>query len=252
VAVLGTGLLGFVFNIMLVYASGPIENLPGPTGLAVATILYENLGKGGMLAIWAFVCLTASFVVITALQANSRSFYAFSRDGGLPDRGFFGRLSRNKISVNAVWLVVFLCIALVMLDFASDVAVNAVFSLCAIALDSSYIIPIICKVIFRDHPDVQFKPGPFDLGRRRGLVINAIAIVWTCFVVIILALPQVRPVTALNMNYASAILVLVLGVSGLWYLLHARTYYTGPRNFTQPAEAGEGGDVALDKSKANV
>ena len=34
VAVIGTGLIGWILNISLVLCSGPIENLPGPTGLA--------------------------------------------------------------------------------------------------------------------------------------------------------------------------------------------------------------------------
>lgn len=72
--------------------------------------------------------MTAFFVVTTALQvrdaltilrdvtdgaqANSRTFFAFSRDGGLPDRGLFGKLAPNKIPIWSVWLVVFLSIVL--------------------------------------------------------------------------------------------------------------------------------------------
>ena len=34
VAVIGTGLIGWLLNIALVLCSGPIDELPGPTGLA--------------------------------------------------------------------------------------------------------------------------------------------------------------------------------------------------------------------------
>lgn len=44
----------------------------------------------------------------TATHANARSFYAFSRDKGMPDRGFFHKLARNQIPINAVWLVLFI------------------------------------------------------------------------------------------------------------------------------------------------
>lgn len=47
-------------------------------------------------------------VVATATHANARSFYAFSRDKGMPDRGFFHKLARNQIPINAVWLVLFI------------------------------------------------------------------------------------------------------------------------------------------------
>ena len=43
-----------------------------------------------------------------AVQANARTFFAFSRDRGLPDRGLFHKLAPNRIPVYAVWLVCFL------------------------------------------------------------------------------------------------------------------------------------------------
>ena len=39
-----------------------------------------------------------------------------------------------------------------LLVFASIVAVYAIFALAAMGMDSSYIIPIACKMIFQDHP----------------------------------------------------------------------------------------------------
>lgn len=69
------------------------------------------------------------------------------------------------------------------------------------ALDSSYAIPIACKLVFQNHPDVQFQPGPFSLGKGpKAYIINGIAVSWVSFVIIILALPTVRPVTADNMS----------------------------------------------------
>lgn len=50
------------------------------------------------------------------------------------------------------------------------------------------------------------RPGPFDLGTGwLGLAINCTAVAWTTFVIIILALPVVIPVTAATMNYAAPI-----------------------------------------------
>jgi len=165
------------------------------------------------------------------VQANARTFHAFSRDHGLPDRGLFHKLAPNKVPVYAVWLVCFISLLMGLLYFASYAAVNAIFALCAIALDTSYIIPIICKVIFRDHPEVMFKPGPFTLGRGfLAHLVNGIAIAWTCFVVVILALPTYIPITAQDMNYASVITGAVLILSWVWYFAGGRRHYHGPRN----------------------
>jgi hypothetical protein len=67
-----------------------------------------------------------------------------------------------------------------LLVFASYVAVNAIFALAAMAMgapapspcaadradpkppptaDTSYIIPIVARMIYRNHPEVMFKPG---------------------------------------------------------------------------------------------
>jgi hypothetical protein len=93
-----------------------------------------------------------------------------------------------------------------LLDFASPVAANAIFSLTAIALDISYIIPIALRRIFQHHPEVQFKPGPFYLGDGLlGWAVNINCIVWTLFVSAIFSLPTYLPVTKNTMNYAAVI-----------------------------------------------
>jgi amino acid transporter len=165
--------------------------------------------------------LTAFFVVQTALQANSRTVYAFSRDRGFPDKGYLSHMSnRTQTPLRAVWACTIFCILPGLLDLASPVAANAIFSLCAIALDSSYIIPIFLRRWFRNHPEVNFKPGPFYLGDGiLGWACNITCIVWTCFIVVIFSLPNYLPVTKNNMNYASVITVGVVLLSGLWYIL---------------------------------
>ena len=95
--------------------------------------------------------MTAFFVSQTALQACSRTVYAFSRDHGLPDRGYFGRVSRYTTTpLRAIWFTTILSILPGLLDLASPIAANAIFALTAMALDFSYIIPIFLCVIFAE------------------------------------------------------------------------------------------------------
>lgn len=103
------------------------ENLGGRSDLIVANILYSHLGRAGFGVVWTIICLTAFSVVLTALQATSRTVFSFSRDGGLPDAGVFSRLSSNKVPIYAVWVVVVFSIVLGLLNFVSVVALNAVF-----------------------------------------------------------------------------------------------------------------------------
>lgn len=119
IAVLGTGIAGFVYNIVFVLCSGDMADTQdfGVSGYAPAEIIWRNVGPTGFYILWAFICLVAFQVVATATQANGRSFHAFSRDKGMPDRGFFAKLAPNKVPVNAVWLVLFICGALHFLPF---------------------------------------------------------------------------------------------------------------------------------------
>ncbi|KAF8512942.1 APC amino acid permease [Hysterangium stoloniferum] len=217
--VIGTGLFGWLLNIVMILCSGPLENLPGPSGSAFLQIMQNRMGTAGALVLWT-----------PALHANSRTVFAFSRDHGLPDRGLFGRINKTtKTPLYSVWIVVLATFLPGLLDLASPVAANAIFSLTAMALDSSYIIPIILRRIYEHHPDVQFKPGPFYMGDGLlGWVTNIICCSWVCFVCVIFSFPNIIPVTKENMNYASVITVGVVAFSLVWYFLGGRRHYKGP------------------------
>ncbi|KJA17855.1 hypothetical protein HYPSUDRAFT_205831 [Hypholoma sublateritium FD-334 SS-4] len=232
IAVIGTGIFGWLLNIVLVLCSGPLENLPGSSGSAFLEILFLRAGKTGSLIIWTFVCLTAFFVVQTALHAASRTVYAFSRDHGLPDGGYFGKNSKStQTPLRAIALTTAVSILPGLLDLASPIAANAIFSLTAMALDLSYIIPIFCRRVFAKHPDVMFKPGPFYMGDGwMGFLCNVNCIVWTLFICVIFSLPTVMPVTPENMNYASVITVGVIALAFAWYVLGAHKFYVGPQS----------------------
>ncbi|KAF5314307.1 hypothetical protein D9619_011759 [Psilocybe cf. subviscida] len=262
IAVIGTGLFGWILNIVLILCSGPLENLPGASGSAVLEILVLRAGETGAFIIWAFVCLTAFFVVQTALHAASRTLYAFSRDHGLPDMGYFGETSKiTHTPIRAICLTTAVSILPGLLDLASPIAANAIFSLTAMALDLSYIIPIFCRRYFENHPDVMFKPGPFYMGKGYvGLFCNVACISWTLFICVIFSLPTILPVTAANMNYASVITAGVIILAFLWYVLGAHRHYIGPQSNlkkvvnddTSPPSYDAGTTVADDKKLSSI
>ncbi|WFD29838.1 polyamine transporter tpo5 [Malassezia sp. CBS 17886] len=255
IAVSGTGIVGWLLNIVLVIVSGDVadgDSTTWPGGLAMAEIIRARIGKVGFLVIWPFVCCVAFFVVTTALQANARSFYAFSRDHGLPDRGFFAKINRvTGTTVNAVWLVVVPCIALGCLAFASTTAVNAIFALAALGMDMSYLVPIVSRQIFANHPDVMFEPGPFTLGKGLfGRAVNMIAIVWTLFECTVLCFPTAMPYDQNTFNYSWVIMFGVLLLSSVWYVVYAHRHYHGPKSTMTPELLEKLGIVTRDDENA--
>jgi hypothetical protein len=73
---------------------------------------------------------------------------------------------------------------------------------------------------FRNHSEVNFKPGPFYMGDGfLGWAANVCCVSWVCFVIVIFSIPTVKPVTPINMNYASVMVVGVMVLAGFWYLV---------------------------------
>ena len=78
------------------------------------------------------------------MQAGSRAIYAFSRDHGLPDRGYFGHINKlTKTPIRAIWLITLLSALPGLLDLASPIALNAVYAATAMTFDLAYIVAVI-------------------------------------------------------------------------------------------------------------
>jgi amino acid transporter len=138
------------------------------------------------------------FVCFTAMTSLARTVFAFSRDRLIPFSKTWTTInSLTGIPLNAVWISVFFCIAINLIGLGSYAAISGVFNVTAIALDWSYCIPILCKIMFG-----KFTPGPWNLGRA-SIFINIWACTWTLFVSIIFILPTIRPTTALNVSTSS-------------------------------------------------
>jgi len=224
-----TAIFGFFVNVSLCYGIRDLSALPGPTGLVFSQILWDNLGKGGALVLWSFVIMVQTITGMSCQLACVRSIYAISRDNALPDRKILAKVwSRTQTPVNALIFTVIIQTLLVLLYLASFVAINAVFSISAVALDLSYMIPILAKLwISVTNTDVKFQPGPFSLGRW-SVAINIYAIVWTILETGVLVMPQISPVTGSTMNYTGPIMAGVCGLSWTWYMLYWYRHYHGP------------------------
>jgi amino acid permease (GABA permease) len=222
--------LGFLFNIVLAYTMGDITNLlSSPTAQPFSQIFYNVLGATGGILFTLFAFIILNFCGIAALQASARTIFAFSRDELIPFSKVWIRINRyTQTPLIAVWLNVILAVCINLIGLGSYTAISAIFNVCAIALDWSYCIPIVCKLICGTKTG-GYIPGPWNLGKF-SKPINCWAVIWTLFVSIIFLMPTTRPVTAENMNYAIVILVGILTFAMIyWFVGGARKHYIGPR-----------------------
>lgn len=67
-----TAILGFFVNVALCYGIKNISALPGPTGLVVPQILWDNLGQKGGLVVFSFIISVQTVVALTCQLSSIR------------------------------------------------------------------------------------------------------------------------------------------------------------------------------------
>ena len=68
----------------------------------------------------------------------------------------------------------------------------------------------------------------WNCGNAIGWFVNVVAVAWIAFELVLFSMPTVLPVTEVNMNYASVVLVGFMAMAAAWYVFHARKTYKGP------------------------
>jgi uncharacterized BrkB/YihY/UPF0761 family membrane protein len=80
-----------------------------------------------------------------------------------------------------------------------------------------------------------FQRGPWHLGRWSRLI-GTVAVLWVAFITVLFMLPTVNPVTVKTFNYTPLAVLAVLGFAGIWWLVSARHWFTGPKVQGSPEE----------------
>jgi hypothetical protein len=150
--------------------------------------------------------------------------FSFSRDGAVPFSQFW--YSVNKCTgtpARAVWLSVLAAFALGVPGVANEAVLGALFSMTATGLYTSYMIPIILRItVSRD----SFKPAEFNLGNW-SVPIGCVSVLWCCFMLSVLCMPQITPVTEQTLNYSPVALGSILFLSWICWFASARHWFKG-------------------------
>ncbi|KAJ3094450.1 hypothetical protein HK100_006135 [Physocladia obscura] len=225
-AIVASAVTGFIFIIGLLFGMQDYTNTIGTaTGLPLAQILYDSTGKNVTIFLMVMLIICCWFASYSCLLANSRVIYAFSRDGAIPGSKYWHIIHPTlKIPLNATWLACLLYAILAIPSIWNSAAFTAITSIATIGLYISYGIPIACKLL---NPHLFEKPGPFSLGRYSN-VVGVASIVWILVISVLFVLPEVMPVTAVNMNYACVLVGAVLFGAALTYAFSARHWFHGP------------------------
>jgi amino acid transporter len=173
------------------------------------------------------------FCGAAGLTSASRTWYAFSRDRGMPGWAIFRRINKDRVPFNAVIAVSVgsLAISWPALFGKNNIpfAFFALTGICTVGLYLAYILPVYLRLRKGD----SFETGPWNLGKRYR-VVNIAAIVFVVLVVFSLDLPYTPAGLPWNsgfdatlVNYTPFAIALPL-IFGVWYLVSAKNRYQGP------------------------
>lgn len=132
----------------------------------------------------------------------------------------------SNVPIRAVLVSLALTIMLTCINIGSSAALNAIVSLCVVALITSYFITIACVVWKR----IKGEPLPqrrWSLGGY-GLAINVGALLFLTPIWFFVFWPPVTPVEASTMNWAPVMYIGMIAISMGYYFLRGKNTYKGP------------------------
>ena len=231
-SVFWSAVIGWFVLLAFLFAATDVAAV-NDSGGAVFGIFNSALDPWAAKLIVLIATVGQFFCGAAGLTSASRTWYAFSRDRGMPGWAIFSRVNKDRVPFNAVIAVsvASLVIAIPALFGKNDIpfAFFALTGICTVGLYLAYIIPVYLRLRAGD----SFQTGPWNLGSRYRLV-NVLAILFVIVVVYALNLPY-DPTglpwndgfDAANVNYTPFAIILPL-IFGVWYLVSAKDRYQGP------------------------
>jgi amino acid transporter len=227
-----SALIGWFVLLAFLFAANDVEAVNDGAGF-VGTIFTSALDSWAAKMVLIIATVGQLFCGAAGLTSASRTWYAFSRDRGMPGWWLFRRVNRDRVPFNAVIAVAVaaLVIAIPAMFGKNDIpfAFFALTGICTVGLYLAYIIPVFLRLRKGD----DFEVGPWNLGRRYKLV-NLLAIGFVVLVVYSLNLPYTPTGLPWNdgfdtsvVNYTPFAIALPL-IFGVWYLVSAKDRYQGP------------------------
>jgi amino acid permease (GABA permease) len=220
-------LIGITFAIQKTQYAGDLGALVPP-----AQVFTNAIGATGAKLLLLVAIGAQLFCGMSSVTANSRMIYAFSRDGALPGSQIWHQVNkRTRTPTNAIWLAAVGALILGLPYLWNSAAYAAVTSIATIGLYIAYVAPTYLRL----RQGASFQRGPWHLGRW-SYPIGIIACIWVVFITILFMLPTADPIHWSNFNYTIVAVLVVIGFAGIYWLVSAKNWFTGPRVQGTPEE----------------
>ncbi|KAK6074251.1 choline transport protein (amino acid permease) [Seiridium cupressi] len=231
----GNVILGIGMLIVMLFCIGPLDGVVDSD--VPYLILFNNTGSPALSIVLNVILFLLIFSGnITALATCAREMFAFARDKGLPFSTVASKMDRKyHIPTNSVYITSVFVGILAFVQLGSTVAFNVIVSLSLLGLLSTYMISI-GSVLWMRIRGRELPPARWSLGRL-GLFVNAFAFLYCGFIIVFSCFPTAIPVDTSSANWAPAVWVGVIVISGVVYVIHGRHHYRAPVEFVEGRKA---------------
>jgi amino acid transporter len=232
-AVFWSALIGWAVLLALVFAANDVAAINDGGGGSIP-LIESALSSAAAKAVILIATVGQLFCGAACLTSASRTWYAFSRDRGMPGWWLFRRLNRHRVPSYAVIAVSLVSLAIAIPALWSNkagfaFAFFALTGICTVGLYLAYTIPVYLRL----RQGGNFQPGAWTLGRHYRWI-NAGALLFVVVCVIALDLPFTNAAVPWNDNFDATALnytpgVLLVGILvAIWWQVSAKNRYTGP------------------------
>ncbi|KAL8663236.1 MAG: hypothetical protein Q9168_008126 [Polycauliona sp. 1 TL-2023] len=220
---------GLIMILTFCFCIGDIDSANStPTGQPYIQVFYNTTGsRAGTTVMVVLIALPTLCNTVNNVASASRQLYAFARDGGLP---YSSTLSYVKpgyaIPLNSILICFLTTCLLSLINIGSTVAFNAIVSLGAAALFSTYLISISCILLKRIH-NAPLRPWRWNLGSW-GAPVNVAAVMFLIVFYFFSFWPLFTPTEAATMNWSVVIYGAVVVFAVGYYRVRGKEVYEGP------------------------
>ncbi|ODV96509.1 hypothetical protein PACTADRAFT_75621 [Pachysolen tannophilus NRRL Y-2460] len=222
------GIMGFVLQLAIAYTIVDVDAaVNDELGQPFVSYLAQCLSTKMVYAATSFTIISSYFMGQACQIAASRVTYAYSRDGCFPFSKYLKRTSSWDIPLNAVWANWFIGQLLLLLIFAGGTAIDAIFSVGAIASFISFTTPVLLKITYSRK---TFRPGPWNLGVF-SIPCGIIACSFVIMMIPFLLFPEYRGADNVpdSMNWTVVVYFGPMLMAIAWFGISARKWFTGPK-----------------------
>ncbi|ODV89773.1 hypothetical protein CANCADRAFT_46176 [Tortispora caseinolytica NRRL Y-17796] len=224
------GTMGWLMNLIIAYTVVNIDEviLSDDLGQPWATYCRQVVGNDRAQVVVGLTIVAGFFMGQGCMVAASRVTYAYARDGCFPMSRFWRKVNtHSQTPVNAVFMNATIGALLCLLMFGGSTAIDAIFSVGAIAAYIAFATPTFVKVFFVGK---KFRRGPWHLGPF-SQPIGLLSCAWVTIMIPFLNFPQYKGAdnTPDMMNWTCVVYGGSMGLAIVWFIIDARKWFRGPK-----------------------